>query len=151
MPKDDKAELATAVVVTMQSVLAPVKARMSQLEVEIQGWIRQVEALLADTKELGPIRERLAVLETRPPMPGPPGKDGEPGPPGPPGQDGKSFTFERAWDPNKTYDVGQYVNWQGSLWHCNGPTDRRPGDGSEAWTLAVKHGKDGRDGKDGGR
>lgn len=48
----------------------------------------------------------------------------------------------------KTYDRGDRVTWGGSEWHCNDTTTAKPGDGSKAWTLAVKRGRDGRDGKD---
>jgi hypothetical protein len=84
------------------------------------------------------------VLETRPPVPGPPG---------PPGQDGKDGTpgllFRGVWLEGHDYEPGQLVTWAGAAWHCNEPTTTKPGDGSKAWTLMVKKGKDGRDGKDG--
>jgi hypothetical protein len=48
----------------------------------------------------------------------------------------------------KSYSVGDVVTWGGSQWHCNEDTTTKPGDGSKAWTLIVKRGKDGRDGKD---
>lgn len=40
------------------------------------------------------------------------------------------------------YERGDTVTWAGSLWHCNATTTDRPGEGSEAWTLAVKRGRD---------
>lgn len=48
----------------------------------------------------------------------------------------------------KTYDRGDGVTWGGSEWHCNETTTTKPGDGSKAWTLKVKRGRDGRDGVD---
>ena len=48
----------------------------------------------------------------------------------------------------KTYDQGDTTTWAGSLWHCNEPTTTKPGDGSKAWTLTVKRGRDGKDGQD---
>ena len=48
----------------------------------------QLAHALEALKDLGPLRERVAVLETRPPLPGPPGQDGAPGPPGANGADG---------------------------------------------------------------
>lgn len=48
----------------------------------------------------------------------------------------------------KTYERGDGVTWAGSEWHCNEATSTRPGDGSKAWTLKVKRGRDGKDGKD---
>jgi hypothetical protein len=34
----------------------------------------------------------------------------------------------------------------GSCWHCNEPTTTKPGEGSKAWRLMVKRGRDGKDG-----
>ena len=48
----------------------------------------------------------------------------------------------------KTYERGDGVTWAGSEWHCNEPTTTKPGDGSKAWTLKVKRGRDGKDGRD---
>ena len=48
----------------------------------------------------------------------------------------------------KTYDRGDAVTWSGSEWHCNESTVTRPGNGSGAWTLKVKRGRDGKDRKD---
>jgi hypothetical protein len=48
----------------------------------------------------------------------------------------------------KTYVQGDVVTWGGSQWHCNEETSSKPGEGSKAWTLVVKRGRDGRDGKD---
>lgn len=48
----------------------------------------------------------------------------------------------------KQYERGDGVTWGGSEWHCNETTTMKPGDGSKAWTLKVKRGRDGRDGRD---
>lgn len=40
------------------------------------------------------------------------------------------------------YAKGDTVTWGGSLWHCNGETKDKPGEGSALWTLAVKKGRD---------
>lgn len=48
----------------------------------------------------------------------------------------------------KAYSVGDVVTAGGSQWHCNEDTASKPGEGSKAWTLAVKRGRDGKDGKD---
>ncbi len=42
----------------------------------------------------------------------------------------------------KAYAKGDTVTWAGSLWHCNGETKDKPGEGSDLWTLAVKKGRD---------
>ncbi|WP_341706526.1 phage portal protein [Halopseudomonas sp.] len=45
---------------------------------------------------------------------------------------------------------GDMVTFGGSLWHCNEPTDKKPGEpGCKAWTLTAKRGRDGKDGRDG--
>jgi len=49
----------------------------------------------------------------------------------------------------KTYEKGDSVSFGGSLWIAQRDTEaiEKPGDGSPAWRLAVKHGRDGREGK----
>jgi hypothetical protein len=47
-----------------------------------------------------------------------------------------------------TYVPGDLVTWGGSQWHCDSETTTKPGDGSKAWTLVVKRGRDGKDGRD---
>jgi hypothetical protein len=129
--------------------------------------------------EIAALRERAAVLETRAPVPGPAGERGEKG------SDGRNGTVEDlrlkcvpvtersfqlyagdgvpieggliAFDvelyrgvyvDGKTYDRGDGVTWGGSEWHCNETTTSKPGEGSKAWTLKVKRGRDGKDGRD---
>lgn len=45
----------------------------------------------------------------------------------------------------KTYDAADMVTWGGSTWLANTETFVKPGDGSKAWTLCVKKGRDGKD------
>ena len=54
----------------------------------------------------------------------------------------------------REYEKGDTVTWAGSLWHCNGgepqgewtgATTEKPAEGSKAWTLAAKRGRDGKD------
>ena len=106
-------------------------------------------------KSMAALQERIAVAEVRPLLPGPPGKDGlngkdgERGKDGAPGKDGLAgLSFEGVYQEGKSYDAGNLVTWAGSSWHCNEPTTTKPGEGSKAWTLMVKRGRDGRDGKD---
>lgn len=47
-----------------------------------------------------------------------------------------------------TYEPGDVVTWAGSQWHCSEPTNAKPGEGTKAWTLIVKRGRDGKDGRD---
>jgi hypothetical protein len=112
----------------------------------------QLAGVVAGTHDLGPLRERVAVLETRPQLPGPAGQDGAPGPPGKDGADGTpGLAFRGVFLDGQTYDRGQLVTWAGSSWHCNEATTTKPGEGAKAWTLMVKRGRDGKDGKDGPR
>lgn len=103
-------------------------------------------------KALAVMGERLAVLETRPQVPGPQGEPGEPGKDGVDGKDGEPGTpglaYVGVYQEGKNYDVGQMATWGGACWHCNEPTETKPGSGSKAWTLMVKSGRDGRDGRD---
>jgi hypothetical protein len=56
--------------------------------------------------------------------------------------------YRGVYRPDGTYVRGDEVTFGGSQWHCNQATDEKPGDGSAAWTLAVKRGRDGRDGRE---
>lgn len=49
------------------------------------------------------------------------------------------------------YEAGDEVTWAGSAWHCIQPTTEKPGEGSKAWSLKVKRGRDGKDGLNGER
>jgi hypothetical protein len=53
--------------------------------------------------------------------------------------------YRGVWTTGKTYERGDSVTWAGSEWHANTTTTARPGDGSPAWTLKVKRGRDGKD------
>jgi len=156
--------LAETVAEVIAATVGPLQQRVTAVE---RAWARAEEAmvtpaLVADvsrrldvvTASVGEVeirslaacaavRERVAVLETRELVPGPPG------PPGPAGVDGKDGTpglrYCGVFVDGKDYDLGDGVTWAGSLWHCNGPTTSRPGEGSKVWTLIVKRGRDGRD------
>lgn len=54
------------------------------------------------------------------------------------------FTYEGTAKAGREYKKGMFVTHDGSLWHCNRQTISQPGHG-DAWTLAVKRGKDARD------
>lgn len=56
--------------------------------------------------------------------------------------------YRGVWLEGKAYERGDGVTWGGSEWHCHEPTTTKPGDGSKAWTLKVKRGRDGKDGRD---
>ena len=52
-------------------------------------------------------------------------------------------TYKGVYDRDSDYQKGDFVTADGSMWHCNEPVSgERPGKGSEAWSLAVKHGRD---------
>jgi hypothetical protein len=123
--------------------------RVATAEVRVEMKAAETSPLLAALVELrnetSALRERVAVLETRPPMPGPPG---DPGPPGKDGADGTAgLAYLGVYQDGKSYDRGELVTWAGSAWHCNEATTTKPGDSSKAWTLMVKRGRDGKDGK----
>jgi hypothetical protein len=141
MPLDMDA-LATDVVLLVKTALAPLHQQIAVQAAQIADLSRRVQDD-ALTKELGGLRERVAVIEVRPVLPGPPG---DPGPPGKDGADGKAgLTYLGVYQDGKSYDVGELVTWGGSMWHCNEPTETKPGEGSKAWTLSVKRGRDGKD------
>jgi integrin beta 3 len=56
--------------------------------------------------------------------------------------------YRDVYRPEKSYVRGDVVTFGGSMWHCNAATEDKPGDGSAAWTLAAKRGRDGRNGKE---
>jgi hypothetical protein len=70
-------------------------------------------------RSLRPLCDRIALLEQQP------------------------FAYDGPHEAGKEYRKGSFVTLSGSLWHCNRPTKDRPGE-SDAWTLAVKHGRDAR-------
>jgi hypothetical protein len=57
--------------------------------------------------------------------------------------------YRGVWAEGRTYEPGDSVTWAGSEWHCLATTTTKPGEGSKAWTLKVKRGRDGKDGQDG--
>lgn len=57
----------------------------------------------------------------------------------------KAFRYRGVFAAGSSYDAGDTVTFGGSLWHCNAATTDRPGDNADAWTLAVKRGRDGKD------
>lgn len=52
--------------------------------------------------------------------------------------------YRGVFSEGETYERGNFATFGGSLWHANQNTKDRPGT-SDAWTLAVKKGRDGRD------
>lgn len=149
------------------------------LTAAIGGLRDRVDSLEGLVKDAAALRERLAVLETRAPVPGPPGADGVDGKDG---VDGLGFDdlavefdgdrtialkfargettkvwpivlpfqkYQGVYQQGKAYEVGDTVTWASQLWHCHEATITPPGDGSKHWQLCVRKGRDGKDGRDG--
>jgi hypothetical protein len=134
-------DLATAVVVEMKNVLGPTVDRLKTLEATVAR-LQAIDAELLVTREVGPVRERLAALEARPPAQGPPGVDGAPGKDGPPGPKGDpGMRFRGVYQDGEHYELGDVVSLRGA-WHCNEATTERPGHTSHVWTLMVLPGRD---------
>jgi hypothetical protein len=157
--------MADRLVLLVKASLGPLQAQCAALEQRC----KTLELQLAD---VGMLRERVAVTESRAPLPGPIG---------PPGADGFScdelvatqdpaderlitLAYRRGeqtktigtlrlstprycgvYDETKGYSPGDQVTFRGSQWHCHTATSARPGDGASGWTLQVKCGRDGRD------
>ena len=147
-------------------------ARVAEMEVR-QGLLGTLPEILAG------VRERLAAAEARPPVPGPPGADGVPGRDGLDGlgfddvtrdetSDGvitlrfargdrvrevplfRPPTYAGVFRMGVEYRTNDMVTWDGSLWICGAvATTTKPGEGSNAWQLCVKRGRDGKDGQPG--
>lgn len=159
--------IAPATADAITRALADVVRRQTALEAQLAQAVAVAGDLIA-------VRERVATLEARAPAPGPPGPAGRDGADGlgfedlaVTQRDDRSFTIEAVhgerrkaigtatfalniyrgvWAEGKTYDPGDGVTWAGSEWHCQAATTTKPGDGSKAWTLKVKRGRDGKDG-----
>ncbi len=52
--------------------------------------------------------------------------------------------YKGVWKPG-SYNRGDAVTWNGSLFIANADTDKKPEDGDGGWKLAVKRGRDGKD------
>lgn len=53
--------------------------------------------------------------------------------------------YRGVYEAGRVYEPGDMVTWAGSGWHCNAPTTAKPDTDPEAWTLAIKRGRDARD------
>jgi hypothetical protein len=144
MQREHVEALAAEVAQHIRKAVTPLQQQLAVQGAQLADLQRRVQDD-AFTKELGGLRERVAVLEVRPVVPGPPG---DPGPPGKDGVDGTpGLTYQGVFQDGKAYELGDVVTWAGSTWHCNAPTETKPGEGAHAWTLMVKRGRDGKDGK----
>jgi hypothetical protein len=149
----------------LQASIGPLQAAGEALDLRLMA--KLAEAAGASAVELAGLRERIAVLETRAPIPGPPGRDGT---------DGLGFDdlrvehdgerelalifargeasrrfparfpipiYRGVYVPGARYARGDVVSWAGSTWIAEEETDARPSE--QGWTLMVKKGRDGRD------
>lgn len=159
--------------------LSPVLERVSAVEHKLEMKGAELQPLMASvtetTKAIGDIRERIAVVETRQPVPGPAGTDGKNGTDGLGFEDMSaefdgdrsiSLKFERGtlkklwsfslpflkyqgvYQEGKSYVQGDVATWGGSLWASQTETVTKPGEGSKDWVLCAKRGRDGKDGRD---
>ena len=133
---------ADVIKLAVQTAVAPLIARLQVVE----GHAAFISGAIT------PLAERLAALESRPPVPGPAGPAGEPGvnglngKDGAPGKDGVAgLRYCGVFQNGALYEQGDIVTWAGSAWHCHAKTNTKPGDGSASWQLMVKRGRDGRD------
>jgi len=151
-------ELAAAMATVVKDY---VRADRAALETRLAVAETQLAAHETFTKELGALRERVAVIEVRPVLPGPPG---DPGPPGKDGVDGKpGLAFKGVYNHERTYDPGEVVRWGGSTYHCvktvtgvkpdaiaphtagpDGSMEFRGVNGKDFWELFVSKGDPGK-------
>jgi hypothetical protein len=157
-------QLAETLALVIKSEIAPLRERVTGAV----ALIAKLDADLAAHRDLvAQLRERLAVAEARPPVPGPPGA---------PGADGFTCDELRAvqdpdderiirlgyvrgdvvkeigrvelrtprycgvYDKQRAYLPGDQVTHSGALWHCHAPTRATPGNGGDGWQLQVKRG-----------
>jgi hypothetical protein len=60
----------------------------------------------------------------------------------------RSLSYQGVWKDGKVYGAGNFVTFDGGLWHSNiFHNKQQPGDGNAAWSLAVRRGERGRDAK----
>ena len=112
----DLRALAGEVVLLLKSALTPVQERLAVTDERLNAFARALLTVDDLTKENAALRERVAVLEARPLIPGPPG---DPGPPGADGKDGTpGLEWKKTYKDDLTYEPGQIVKWGGSTYVC---------------------------------
>lgn len=53
--------------------------------------------------------------------------------------------YAGVWKQGQAAEAGRLYTHGGSVWHCDKDTTGAPGEDLQAWTLAVKRGRDGKD------
>jgi hypothetical protein len=133
--------LADALATVIRGLVAPLALRVASLEAA-QAGDAAIDTLAAS---LGELRAQVAILDARAPLPGPPGPQGPPGADGRAGEDGKSLSYLGVHVAGKTYDAGDLVTEDGSVFYCARTTTAKPGT-THDWQLMVKRGRDARGG-----
>jgi hypothetical protein len=137
--------LADHLATTIRGLLTPLSARVLAVDDRVTAYTKALGGL-SDT--VGALAARLAVVETREPVPGPAGPIGPPGPAGKDGADGKDgapgLRYCGVYVRGKTYDLGDLVTAGGSAWYCRTTTTNAPGNSGD-WSLMVKRGRDARE------
>lgn len=144
MSKLDVEALATDVVLLVKTALAPLQAQVAALGAQVAALEQTTARIDGVQRDAAALGERVAVMEVKALQPGPPGPAGRDGVDGKDGAPG--MTYQGVFVEGKQYEKGDVTTWAGSMWHANEATGTKPGDGSKAWTLACKHGRDGKDG-----
>jgi hypothetical protein len=164
--------LAELIVGVVAKAIAPLRADLARVEGELAALRARGAAVDRLDDTVTAVRERLAGLEARPPVPGPPGANGLDGLDGNDGLGVDDLTasfdgdrtlvlrwqrgelvkslpvelpiprYQGAYASARSYRPGDVVSYDGSAWHCEIMTSSRPGDASRAWQLMVKHGRD---------
>jgi len=174
MTEADLTALVAGIAPVIRETVTRATAALIQRQAAMEAHLVQLGETAKDTPVL---RERVATLEARALVPGPPGPPGRDGVDGlgvedltVTQRDDRSFTiaavhgdrvkelgtarfavalYRGVWVEGRSYEPGDGVTWAGSEWHCQTATTTKPGEGSKAWTLKVKRGRDGKDGQDG--
>lgn len=149
----DAVTMADVVTLTVKAALAPLQMQLATLTERCA----QLAHVAADVPAL---RERLAVAEARPAVPGPPGPAGVT-PELTVSQDaddprvltfgtkgGGTWGTVRLTTPRycgsykgaESYSLGDQVTHSGSLWTCTAEKPARPGTTDSGWRLTVKNG-----------
>lgn len=147
-------ELAAVVKGTVVGVRRHVDKALDGVTTRLAVLAVQITQVADATKDLSGVRERVAVLETRAPVPGPAG------PPGKDGADGLGFddlaieqiddttvtvkairgdqvkvigtvtfpvmAFKRDYEPGHAYTPGNLVRFKRAMWHCHTATSLAP-------------------------
>lgn len=151
MTAEDVAAIVDGLAPVILELVAKAHADVHRQQITLAAELAHV---IDDTKGLGAMRERLAVLETRAPVPGPPGA------PGKDGDDGLGYDdlvleqiddttvalkatrgaltkaigsvtfpvlrFKHDYDAGREYLPGHLVRYKSAIWHCGVPTMLAP-------------------------